>query len=198
MAITSLHNEKLIIKQVSEGDEHSFRQLFAHYADAIYTVALNYCKSHELSEEMVQDVFLKIWLKKETLSEVEKFDNYLFIVARNHILNVLRKKAKEPSFVEVLEAYFLKNEGLADDKVILKETEKFIQEAINHLPPQQQTVFRLGKIEGLSHQQIADKMNISPLTVKFHMQKALQGVRNYLKKQQPGLLLTVGLLLFIK
>ncbi len=145
MAITSIHNEHLIIKQVSEGNEISFRLLFNHYADAIYTVALNYCKSHELSEEIVQDVFLKIWLKKEILSEIDKFDNYLFIVARNHILNVLRKKAKEPSFVEVLEEYFLKNAALADDKLILKESEKFIQEAMSQLPPAAANCFSPGK-----------------------------------------------------
>ena len=186
------------MKKVAAGDEDSFRQLFNHYSDAVFTVAFTYCKSIELSEEIVQDVFLKVWLKKEELENVERFSGYLFVIARNHILNVLRKKAREPHFVAMLENNFLAYTEEADEDIVSKESGTIITEALKELPPQQQTAFRLCRIEGLSQQQVAEQMNISRLTVKYHVQQALRSIRGYIKKKNAGLIFYIILLVFTR
>ena len=88
----SKNNETTLLRDVAEGDGKAFRLLFERYWRSVYGVALAFTKSPGLAEEMVQDIFLRIWLKREKLSDVEKFDDYLFIVARNHIFNKLKKK----------------------------------------------------------------------------------------------------------
>jgi RNA polymerase sigma-70 factor (ECF subfamily) len=101
-----VENEKDLLLEVAAGNESAFRKLFQVYWKKVYAVSLDFTKSEPLAEEIVQDVFLKIWLKREYLVSVLKFDDYLFTVARNHIYNTLRKKTAEQSFLKHLENHF--------------------------------------------------------------------------------------------
>jgi RNA polymerase sigma-70 factor (ECF subfamily) len=186
---STLNNEKELLIEIAAGNEKAFRRLFDHYWDNIYSVAFALTKSSVLSEEIVQDVFLKIWLKRDLLASVTKFDDYLFIAARNQIYNELRKKTVEQPFVEHLEQHFLESSALPEEMMLLKETKQLIDKAVEQLPAQQQAVFKLSRNEGLDHAKIAEKLGISKLTVKSHMTKALQSIRQYLQTHTDGLLL---------
>lgn len=177
MSATTLHNERELLLAMAKGDEKAFRQLFNHYWPHIYSVAFAFTKSIVLSEEIVQDVFLKVWLKRELLTPVKNFKGYLFTVARNHIYNELRKKSCEQAFAEYLEEYFIEISSLPEQQLFLKETQSLVDEAVAHLPVQQRTVYELSRKDGLDHSQIADKLGISKLTVKSHMNKALHVIR---------------------
>src|SRR3982751_1954489 len=155
MVVAPLDNEKKLLLQVAEGDEKAFRQLFDFYWQKIYAVALTLTKSPELSEEIVQDVFLKVWVKREQVATVNKFDDFLFVIARNHIYNQLRKKTMEQSFVEHLEQHFLERSVLPDQSVLLKETQQLIERAVEQLPPQQRAVYILSRMEGADYSTIA-------------------------------------------
>jgi RNA polymerase sigma-70 factor (family 1) len=186
---SKLNNEHEIIHEVAKGNEKAFRELFNHYWDFIYSTAYMLTKSSLLSEEIVQDVFLKVWLKKEHLPSIKKFDSFLFIVARNHIYNVLRKKTLDQNFVEHLEQYFLEISELPHDIISLKETNQIIEKAIKNLPDQQKKVFTFSRYHGFNYSKIAEEMGISKLTVKSHMTKALRFIKNYLEKYSESLLL---------
>jgi len=177
---TKLNNENDLLLLVAKGDQKAFRVLFDNYWDNVYSVALALTKSTVLSEEIVQDVFIKIWSKREQLLSVEKFDSFLFIIARNHIYNQLRKKTLEQPFVEHLEQYFLECSALPEQQMLLKETQQLINKAVEQLPNQQRSVFELSRNNGLNYSQIAEKLGISKFTVKTHMTKALQAIRQYL------------------
>jgi RNA polymerase sigma-70 factor (family 1) len=185
------YNERELIMQVSEGNQKAFRQLFDHHWDNIFSVALAFTKSTELSEELVQDVFLKIWLKRAILPSIEKFDAYLFIIARNHIYNELRKKIVHQPFVEQLQQCFQESSALPEQQLLLKETKQLIDKAVTKLPTQQRTVFELSRNEGLDNNKIAEKLGISKLTVKSHMTKALKFIRSYYQMNTEGLLLVI-------
>lgn len=163
-------------KLMSSGDEKAFRKLYDLYYDKIFAVSLSFTKSQVISEEIVQDVFLKIWLKREVFSGVHDFEAYLFITARNHILNCLRSRMKEVVFLDYLHSYFVVSEDVTST-LHTKEIHKFIAEARELLPPQQRRVFELSRYEGLNYQAIAEKLDISTLTVKSHMTKALNFIR---------------------
>lgn len=180
MTSTKLNNENDLLLLVAKGDQKAFRVLFDNYWDNVYSVALALTKSTVLSEEIVQDVFIKIWSKREQLLSVEKFDSFLFIIARNHIYNQLRKKTLEQPFVEHLEQYFLECSALPEQQMLLKETQQLINKAVEQLPNQQRSVFELSRNNGLNYSQIAEKLGISKFTVKTHMTKALQAIRQYL------------------
>lgn len=181
MLATLLYNEKELLVQIAEGDENAFCQLFNHYWNHIYSVAFSLTKSAVISEEIVQDVFVKIWLNKEKLTSVTKFDAYLFTMARNHIYNELRKKTLEQPFVEHLEQYFLQSFSLPDQEMSFKETNQLINKLVEQLPSQQRVIFRLSRYEGFSHNKIAEELGISALTVKSHMTKALRFIRHFLQ-----------------
>jgi RNA polymerase sigma-70 factor (ECF subfamily) len=194
LSATLLNNERELLLRIAEGNEHAFRKLFDHYWDNVYSVAFVLTKSSVLSEEIVQDVFLKIWLKRDQLVSVTKFEGYLFIVARNHIYNELRKKTMERPFVEHLDQYFLETSALPGQEMMLKETKQMIDRAVKQLPPQQRAVFELSRNEGLDHAKIADKLGISRLTVKSHMTKALQSIRQYLQTHTDELSLVTAIM----
>lgn len=195
MSATTLHNERELLLAMAKGDEKAFRQLFHHYWRHIYSVAFAFTKSIVLSEEIVQDVFLKVWLKRELLTPVKNFKGYLFTVARNHIYNELRKKSCEQAFAEHLEECFIEISSLPEQQLLLKETQSLVDEAVAHLPVQQRTVYELSRKEGLDHSQIADKLGISKLTVKSHMNKALHVIRRAYQSSTGELLFILFILL---
>ncbi len=174
------NNEKELILLMAKGNEKAFRLLFDNHWNNIYTVAFTLTKSSVLSEELVQDVFLKIWLNRNKLSAIDNFGGYLFRVAKNHIFNELRKKTLEQSFIEHLDQYFFETSNQPDQAFILKETNDLINKAVQQLPEQQRNVYELSRNDGMDHSGIAAKLGISKLTVKSHMNKALQKIRHYL------------------
>ncbi len=181
MPAASLDNENDLLLLVAEGNEKAFRQLFDHYCNYIYSVAFTLTKSSALSEEIVQDIFIKIWLKRGKLTSVINFGGYLFMVARNHIYNELRKKSLEQPFADHLEQHFLETSALPEQQLLLKETKQLIDKAVEQLPGQQRAVYELSRNEGLDYTNIAESLHISKLTVKSHMSKALNFIRQYLQ-----------------
>lgn len=181
MRATELYEEPALLLKIADGDEMAFRQLFNQHWDNIYGVAFTFTKSPVVAEEMVQDVFLKIWLTRHRLPEVKNFSDYLFIVARNHIFSALRKKIYEEPFSDHLKEYFREASNLPDQQLLFREAEHLVHQAIAQLPPQQQLIYSLSRKEGLNQEEIAHQLNISKNTVKSHMNKALQFIRNYLQ-----------------
>lgn len=175
-----------LLSRMAEGDSSAFQQLFQQNWEKIFSIALMYTKSEVLSEELVQDIFLKIWLHREKIGSINNFEGYLFITARNHIYNKLRTKSQETEFRQELHAYFA-DSGQADDPLIFKQSQELIHKAVANLPPQQRKIFVLSRYEGLTLEQIASQMGISPLTARSHMRKALASLRAYLQQHSGDL-----------
>jgi RNA polymerase sigma-70 factor (family 1) len=176
-----LYDETALLANLATGDEAAFRALFEQHWDNIYGVALAFTKSPQVAEEMVHDIFLKIWLHRDRLPGLKNFSDYLFIIARNHIISVLRKKINEQPFSDQLLDYFQEMGGNPEDQFMYRETECLVQKAVELLPPQQHSVYCLSREQGLNQEEIAAKLNISVHTVKSHMNKALHFIRNYLQ-----------------
>ncbi|MBE0673098.1 MAG: RNA polymerase sigma-70 factor [Bacteroidales bacterium] len=177
-------DEKALLWRISEGDESAFRKIYDTYYDHIYNAAYAFMKSPYLAEDATQEVFCKVWHKRAMLPEVEKFDAWLFIMARNHILTEIKNNLRQANFVEQLRLYV--NE-LADSPLqdlLTRESESLIRDAVEQLPPQQKSVFRLSREEGLSQDEIALKLSISKNTVRNHMNAALKYLRHCLLTQR--------------
>jgi RNA polymerase sigma-70 factor (ECF subfamily) len=179
--------------EVAEGNEAAYKKLFVHYWDQIYSTALLFTKSRELSQDLAQDVFAKVWIRREKLKEIERFDAFLFIIARNVIIDRLRKKVFNAANETFLLDYFADPSLAPSDKMELKETEAIIRRAIDILPVQQRTAFCLSRFQGLRHEDIAARMGISKESVKSYIVRALVHLRKYLAQHSE----TIPLLLLL-
>lgn len=187
-------NEKELLRRVAGGDEPAFRALFDEYWDNIYGVAFTLTKSREHARDMVQEIFLKVWLLREELAEKDSFRNFLFIISRNHIISELRKKSRETAFSDHLAGYFRESPFHADHQALYNESASIIRQALDQLPEQQRLVYQLGREQGLSQEQIAERLGITKNTVKTHMSRALAAIRQFLEERTNGVLLVICVL----
>jgi RNA polymerase sigma-70 factor (family 1) len=188
-----------LLEKVAEGNEMAFRTLFEHYSGNIYGSALTFTKSPIAAQEMVQEVFLKIWVKRETLLTVESFEDYIFIVARNIIFNYIRKQKRAATFKQHLQRYFEEIRDSPEDLLIRKQNEALLHEAIGQLPPQQRKIYTLRRIQGLSVENIANSLGLSKNTIRNHINAALHAIQTYLTDHSDMLIwvfLLPGLLVF--
>jgi RNA polymerase sigma-70 factor (family 1) len=187
-------SENELLHRVAAGDHNAFRQLFDEYWDNIYGVAFTLTKSREMARDLVQEIFVKLWLIRNELTEKESFRNFLFIVARNHIFSELRKKSRQEDLIGHLEAYFKESPFHADHQTLYKESASLLQRAIEQLPEQQRLVYTLSREEGWNQEQIAAHLQISRSTIKTHMSRALTAIRQYLESHARDLLLFICLI----
>ncbi|MGE7776268.1 sigma-70 family RNA polymerase sigma factor [Chitinophaga sp. NPDC101104] len=173
------------LQDVSRGDENAFRDLFRLYADHLYAYIWQLTKSRELAEEVVQDIFLQIWISREALAGVRNFRNYLFVIARNHALNAIKKMMRERKRAMEWELA----RGIADTPLSTPEPDlDIVEEAIRQLPSQQQKAWLLSRRQGKKYHEIAREMQLSRETVKKYIQYATQSIVRYVTSRTTTLL----------
>lgn len=168
-----------LLGAVANGDKGAFTRLFYLFHQELGEFVYRLTKSREISEEIVQEVFIKVWTQRENLLTIRSFRAYLFIMARNHTFNALRDETRK-MFLSELRHYDEFTDG-DDASVTREELYQMVEKAVALLPPQQQKVWKMSKEEGLPHQKIAELLNLSPLTVKRHVSLAMASVIRYVK-----------------
>jgi len=166
---------KSLLLCVSEGDENAFNVLFRAYYPRISSFAMRLTRSEITAQETVQEVFIKIWLKRNALRSINNFDAYLFAIVRNHVYNILRRQALEIQARTLLQSEM--NIAVSGEEDPLFEKKQLLRRVIDGLPLQQRKVLQLCRLQGLKYQEAAELLNISQLTVKAHLQQALRNIR---------------------
>ena len=189
MTETTDYTDALLLMQIKEGDEKAFQLLFERYRNRLFTYLFRITKSKEAAEEMVLDVFLKIWLGRSIITEIQYFEGFLFRIAHNKAIDFLRIVA--PAKQETLWASMQETPAseTADQGLDLKRAQQTIHEAVERLPGQQQKVFVLSREQGLTYDQIAEKLHLSRHTVRNHMSAALEFIRLFLQEKGYGITL---------
>lgn len=181
MSIEKKHNEHLLLQQIAQRDENAFKLLFDQYKDRLFLYINGIIKSKEVSEEIVMDVFLKIWLGKEIVKEIENFDAFLFRVAYNKSIDFLRSAARDLKLRDLVWHEIQVAGGMsADQQVIIREYEKKLREAIGLLSPQRRLVYEMSREKGFSHEDIAKRLQLSKNTVNNHIVESQKFIRSYL------------------
>ena len=167
-----------LVRRIRAGDERALELVFkAHYA-GMASFVQRFVRSQDLAEELVQDVFLKLWSKREQLADIETFRTYLFRAARNTALNYLRRAKLERRWQEEQgRAEEPHTTFAADDDAVEQELSVAVQEAINRLPPRCREIFLLSRDGGLTYAEIARSLEISVKTVETQMGRALKSLR---------------------
>ena len=162
------------------------------YWRMVYSLALAWLRSAAEAEELTQDVFLRVWTNREKLKELERFEDWLFIIARNATLSALRVKLSRPAFLaeQDAEEHRLRPDLWTEGR----ERYEILLEGIGLLPAKRQEVFRLSRLEGLTHEQIAERLGIHKDTVAQYIVKAVVFLRGYLQEHLGDSLLVILLL----
>lgn len=172
-----LPNENELLAKVAAGDDKAFGTIFHHYRRRIYAYAFHLSGSSGQADELVQEVFLKVWLNRDKIPHILRFDNWLFTIARNQIFDMLKGMAKEAALRRQMASLLDPDANPVEDGVLHKENEERLQQALNRLPPRQRLIFTLSRHEGMKHEEIASHLQISRHTVKTHLVQALKTLR---------------------
>ncbi len=191
------YNEKDLLFRIAAGDEQSFAVLFNRYWSQVYVHVLSYVKNVPLAEDITQDIFFGIWTHRQKLPEIQVFEYYLRTITRHRTISELRKKLhqfdQEPE-ERIPEFSFSNVPDSPADQLDRKQAAETVQKAIDLLPPRRKQVFQMSRQEGLSHAEIADRLQISKATVNEHIGEALVFLRTYLANY-PELLTVVPLII---
>lgn len=179
MHISTPANNRELLLRAARGDEDSFSELFDTHHGRLVAFVARMTGSTETAKDIVQEVFIKVWEKKEALADVRQFDAYLYILARNRTINCLRQLAservkKEESKERLRVLSEIDSEDLSDYYALLDE-------AVENLPPQQQTAYILSRRKRHTYQEIALQMDLSGETVKKYLKLASRSVTSYLR-----------------
>lgn len=173
------YKEREILLRISKGDSLAFTILFNAYKDKVYTIAYRITGSEFTAEEVVQEIFAKLWARRLELPKVEHFNAWFNTITRNHLFSLIKRdlarEAREESFAR-RETGFNNN---VEQLVLLKETQTVLAKAMYELTPQQIKIYRLIKENGMKKEEVAVKLNLSTETVKVHLSKAVKSIRAY-------------------
>lgn len=172
---------KELLRRIAGGDEEAFAALHQYYWNEIYSLALAFLKSPDAVEDVLQEVFVKLWLKRTSLTAIQDFTPYLMVMVRNEIISEMRRNTVRQ---QRMEQYLADSGALVQvPRMPTGETAILISTALARLPAKQQQIFILSREEGLSHEIIAQKTGVSKKTVSNTITIVLNHLRTFLRHQ---------------
>jgi RNA polymerase sigma-70 factor (ECF subfamily) len=182
-------DDKQLVQSLQKGNVAAFDLLFEGYSSKLYGFALKYFKNETEAEELVQEVFIKVWENRETLKSELSFKSYLFTIALNQIRKYFNKKAVSLRYLESLQ----NDLEITENQVIQDNDYESVLNQINLIieliPPRRREIFMKSKLEGKSSKEVAAELNISAGTVDNQVSEALRFIRSQLKSGNLALLL---------
>jgi RNA polymerase sigma-70 factor (family 1) len=167
----------LYAARLKQADQEAFQMIYRIYSVRLYNFAFKFLKNKELSEEVVQESFLNLWLNREKLNEAYPVGPYLFSIGKRVTLNSLKQFSMSKAGLEKLWQSITYFHNETEEAVEINNLIEFAETAFSSLPAQQQLVFRLSREEGLTYEEIADKLQISRNTVRNHLVAALKNLK---------------------
>jgi len=179
-------DDSKLVSRLKQGDPSAFEAVFQAHHWKIYQYALRLLRDESLSEDIVQDTFLHFWLHCSTLEDHRSIVPYLYVIARRTIIDHWRKAATSKAFLDRLFQRIQTSDNTTEEKINANELTYITETGLQQLSAQQRAVFMLSRDEGLTYQQIADRIQISRDTVKYHLVNALKILREHF--QQHGVI----------
>ncbi|NML38773.1 RNA polymerase sigma-70 factor [Chitinophaga sp. G-6-1-13] len=179
--MNNLLSEEDLRELLAQGSQDAFKELYNRYWKKIYKIALTYLKQSQEAEDIVQNIFIKLWLKRSALKTVQCMDSYLRVVTCNEVISYMRKHQLPQIPLDPNLELSADDSLLPHTVTISRESAALISKAIEKLPPQRRHIFKLSREQGLSYDQIASRTGIVRETVKKHIVRALVSIRQYLE-----------------
>lgn len=174
------YDETALLKRLKEGDTTAFIQLYDHYHHPLYIFILRFVKLPEYAEDVLQDVFLKIWEIRERINPELSFSAYLYKISRNRVFKLLKKIVTD----NAMQSKLMNELEIATEtphlKLQWKQYNDLLHKAVDQLPPQRQKVFKLCREQGKTYDEAAAELGISRNTIKEHMVAAMKSIKEYI------------------
>ena len=190
MEYTPPYNERDLLQQVAQGDEAAFGRLMQQYTNLLASHIFRLTHSREQTEEIVQDVFLRIWQVREGLMDVQNFRTYLYVISRNQALNAIRSLIREKRRLEKWQRT-MDRSGEYEPDITDDLPYSLLEKAIAQVPPQQQEAWLLSRRQGLKYKEIARRMQLSEETVKKYIRYASLSISRYMESHLGYILLGI-------
>jgi RNA polymerase sigma factor (sigma-70 family) len=185
-----IKDDKELVLRTMEGDESALAEIITKYADHLLNYIANLTKNRQEAEEIVQDIFLKVWNARDYLVHVKDLKSWLFILSRNRALDVIDKALTAKRRQKRWRLF----ETIEEDKAAYEQWMSLIDKAVSELPRQQFNVWTLNKREGKTYEQISNDLGISKETVKSYMKLATASIIKFVKEQAVDILLIAFLI----
>lgn len=172
-----------LLERLKNGDMLAFDTIYKQYCTRLYGFVLKIIKQESDAEEIVQQVFVKIWESRLSINTNSSFDSYLFTIAYNNTVSLLRKRVNEKKYLEHLKL-IQQTESSSNiiDEMDFKDVKNNFLKLVGQLTPRQREIYKLSREEELTYSEIADKLSISVNTVENHMTKALSYIKKNIDK----------------
>ena len=174
------HNEKELLTLLKEGQQEAFTQLYHLYSERIYSNILKLVKQEQVAQEILQDIFIILWEKRDTIDIQTSFRSYLFRIGENKVIDFYRKARRDQSLYAYIKAAATEHYTHIEEALLNRENAELLQKAVNSLPAQRKQVFELCKLQGKSYQEVSAALGISPSTINDHIVKATRAIRQYI------------------
>ncbi|GHS91225.1 DNA-directed RNA polymerase sigma-70 factor [Bacteroidia bacterium] len=179
---TTGDSEKYLIKLLVSGDKKAFEEVYLKYKNGLYQFVKHLIGRPEDAEDLVQEVFIKIWENRRIICPEMSFTAYLFTIARNKIISHVRRLQIEQKIINQWLIEYSRIEESTQSEIVSKEYESFLRKKIDSLPPRRRLVFQLSREEKMSHGEIAKQLGISVYTVQEHISESLVYFKSSLLK----------------
>jgi RNA polymerase sigma-70 factor (family 1) len=176
----STAEERALVIRLIQSDSVAFEKLYYQYVERAYGFAFHYLRNTFESEEIVQEVFTKLWENRDKINPDLSFSGYLLTTVKNTVFNENRKKMYHRAYVSDVLKYLQTHMKDLEEKITYDDLMEHLTKTIRSMPPKRQEIFQLCRIEGMSHKNISKTLGIAEKTVEAHMRLALRDLRSVL------------------
>ena len=176
--VLTISNTEDIIRRLKKDDKSAVDELFSYYYPRLYHFSKSILKIETDIDDILQEVFVKIWLNRQKISNAVTFNAYIFTITKNEVLNLIRSSLKDHTFKDELYLHAVAEEYQTQNQLEFDEIKTGIDHIVSNLPEKRKQVFILSRTEGLSNKEIAQQLNISEKTVEDHITHAIKHIKS--------------------
>lgn len=177
----TISNTEEIIRRLKKDDKSAVDELFGYYYPRLYHFSRSILKIENEIDDILQEVFVKIWLNRNKIGNADTFNAWIFTITKNEVLNLIRAKLRDQTFKDELFLRSVAEEYQTQNPVEFDEIKAGIDQIVTSLPEKRQQVFTLSRNEGLSNKEIALQLNISEKTIEDHITHSIKHIKNSMK-----------------
>ncbi len=192
-----LYEEKTLLSLLKKGDKKAFAALYKLYSKPLYINMLKIVKSETFADELVQDIFVAVWEKRNSLDIKKSFGAYILKIGQNKVFDFFRKAKRESKVLEEVKRIASQYYEEADGNNFTELNADLLEKAIESLPPQRKQVFKLCKLQGRSYIEVSKQLSISTSTINDHLVKASRSIKEFIATNSHVTFYGILFLLFI-